>query len=366
MQTVKKLVRLPFAASIVALVTVFLLGPVPASAGKPSGGGSGIKVEALVLPEGFIRAVATDIDDSGNVVVGWAARDTGSVGSFHGIRWTRASASDPWVAEDLHAMVPSSSPESRAVAVNNGGTILLRGTYSNRLFFVMTRAGGVFEFGPNLELYDLSETDSLAGYVWDDSRPGYPLPAVWASPSSPPELLPVLADGYTGIGRWFQGADVIGTAHDASGTWVVRWVYSGGAWSIHPIVLLPANASLTHVNSAGRISLNLNQGSTPDGTSRAAVWDPPYVLPPVQLPLLKGKSSGAGKVMEDGTVTGSSGGLPVIWPTLTSVVPLPVPSGAKSATPNGVNAYRQIAGAMVTTDRYLTLLLEYPIVWTLP
>jgi hypothetical protein len=69
-----------------------------------------------------------------------------------------------------------------------------------------------------------------------------------------------------------------------------------------------------------------------------------------------------------GVVTASSktvkNWLPVIWPTPTSLVRLPLLSGAKYGGTNHVNAYRQVAGAVVFVEGWATV--DHAVIWTLP
>jgi hypothetical protein len=111
--------------------------------------------------------------------------------------------------------------------------------------------------------------------------------------------LPPLASGYDAMASMFQGADVIGTAGDTSGTWVVRWVNSAGTWSVQRIALMPPGArGPSGMNSAGRIGLGTYD---PSGAQqygwdyRPAVWDPPYTQPPVNLPTLSGTAGSTGR-----------------------------------------------------------------------
>lgn len=368
--------RIKAALSVIAFVTAAsLLGAAPAMAGKPSSGGNGIKVEELVKPAGSIRAYANAVNDSGTIAVGAAYWDATWTyrNNFYAVRWTRATPADPWVAEDLRPLMPMGGGgypiDSRAVGVNDAGTILFM-TFSSNHRYVVTSAGAVIDLGANLA-FGLSNNDTMAGY-----RPGSPAVALfWATPTSQPEELPSLASGYDAIASFFQGADLIGTATDASGTWVVRWVNSAGSWSVQRVALLPPRASGPGgMNSAGRISLGLyDPVSAPYGWDhRPAVWDPPYTQPPIPLPTVSGTAGGAGAVLEDGTVVGVvtassktvKNWLPVIWPTPTSLVRLPLLSGGKYGDTHGVNAYRQIAGTVNFVDGWSTP--EHAVIWTLP
>jgi uncharacterized membrane protein len=367
--------RIKEAWSVVALVTTCLLGPTPAMAGKPSGGGSGIKVEELAKPVGSVEAYAADINDSGTIVVGSAYWDATWVyqNRFYGVRWTRSSPSDPWVAEDLRPLMPMGASgypiDGRAYAVNDAGTILYL-SYGSGHSYVSMGAGALIDLG-DVGVNDLSNNDTLIG-----SRSGTPGVALfWATPTSPPVELPALASGYHAIAMRFQGADVIGRADDASGTWVVRWVNSAGTWSVHRVALMPAKANgPSGMNSAGRIGLGAYDPSAVQygWDHRPAVWDPPYTQPPVNLPTLSGTAGSTGAVLEDGTVVGVvtansktvKNFLPVIWPTPTSLVRLPLLSGAKYGGTNHTNAYRQIAGAVSFVEGWNTI--DHAVVWTLP
>jgi hypothetical protein len=77
-------------------------------------------------------------------------------------------------------------------------------------------------------------------------------------------------------------------------------------------------------------------------------------------------------VLEDGTVVGVvtassktvKNWLPVLWPTPTSVVRLPLLSGGKYGGSAGVNAYRQIAGTVKFVEGWSTI--DHAVIWTLP
>lgn len=362
------------ASPVIALITVCLLGPAPVTAGKPSAGG-GIKVEELAKPVGSVRAYANDVNDSGTIAVGAAYWDATWVyrNNFYAVRWTRATTADPWVAEDLRPLMPPAGDgypiDSRAFAVNDAGTVLFM-TFNSNHRYVVTSAGAVIDLGANLA-ESLSNNDTMVGL-----RPGSPTVALfWATPTSPPEELPPLANGYHASASMFQGADVVGKADDASGSWVVRWVNNAGNWSVQRIALLPPKATGPGgMNSAGRLSLGLYDPSAAQygWDWRPAVWDPPYTQPPVALPTVSGAAGVAGAVLEDGTVVGVvtassktvKNWLPVVWPTPTSVVRLPLLSGGKYGQAQRVNAYRQIAGTVNFVDGWSTP--EHAVIWTLP
>lgn len=367
--------RIKEALSVIVLVTACLLGSALAVAGKPSGGDNGIKVEELAKPVGSVEAYAEDINDSGTIVVGsaywnatWVYRN-----NFYGVRWTRASTADPWVAEDLRPLMPLGRDgrpvDSRAYAVNDAGTILYL-SFGSGHRYVSTTAGDFIDLG-NIGVSDLSNNDTMVGH-----RPGLPAVALfWATPTSPPTELPPLADGYHAVALMFQGADVIGRADDTAGTWIVRWVLSAGTWSVQRVAPMPPGYSgPTGMNFAGRIGLGApDPSSAPYGWgSRAAAWDPPYTQPPVNLPTLSGTAGAAGPVLEDGTVVGIvtassktvKNWLPVIWPTPTSVVRLPLLPHGKYGETYRVNAYRQIAGSVKFVEGWSTI--DHAVIWTLP
>jgi hypothetical protein len=208
---------------------------------------------------------------------------------------------------------------------------------------------------------DLSNNDSLIGFR--SGSPGVGL--FWATPTSQPTELPPLHSGYDATAVRFQGTDVIGRAGDTSGTWVVRWVNSVGAWSVQRIALMSPGANGPGgMNFAGRIGLQSDNGP--------AVWDPPYTQPPVKLPTLSGTAGSTRAVLEDGTVVGVVTAsskmvknlLPVIWPAPASLVRLPLLSGGKYGEANGVNSYRQIAGSVQFVEGWATI--DHAVIWTLP
>lgn len=355
--------------AVIALTTTYLLGPVPAGAGKPpGGGGSGITIEELTKPVGSVEAYAGDVNDIGTIAVGAAYWDAtwDYTNNYHSVRWTRATTADPWVAEDLRLKFPH-NVESRAYAVNDAGTILFL-SYDSGHYYVMTSAGALMDLGTDA-VSDLSNDDTMVGV----RSPGVPL--FWASPSSEPYELPLLESGYGASASAFQGPDVIGWADDADGRWVVRWVNSAGSWSVRRVALLPPKANGPGgMNSSGRISLGLYEPSSVQygWEHRPAVWDPLYTLPPVKLPTVSGTAGSAGPVLEDGTVVGVvtansktvKNWLPVIWPTPTSLVKLPLLSGAKYGQTGRVNAYRQVAGRVSVVDGWATI--DHAVIWTLP
>lgn len=355
--------------AVIALAIACLLGPVPAGAGKPSGGG-GIKVEVLVKPAGSADAYADDINDIGTVAVGAAYWDAtwDYRNNYYAVRWTRASTSDPWVTEDLRLMFPPEI-DTRPYLVNDAGTIVLV-SFNTGHYYVLTTAGSVVDLGTNA-VRDIGNDDTMIGY-----RSGSPGAALFgATPTSPPEELPPLDGVHGASASVFQGPDVIGWAEDATGRWAVRWANTGGSWSVHRIALLPPGASGPGgMNSAGRLSLGLYEPSSVQygWDHRPALWDPPYDQPPVKLPTVSGTAGSVGAVLEDGTVVGvvtaSSktvrNWLPVIWPTPTSLVRLPLLSGAKYGGTSHVNAYRQVAGTAVFVEGWATV--DHAVIWTLP
>jgi hypothetical protein len=357
--------------AVIALATACLLGPAPAGAGKPSGGGSGIKVEDLIKPAGSVDAYAGDISDSGIVAVGAAYWDAtwDYRNNYYAVRWTRASTSDPWVTEDLRTMFPLNI-DTRPYLVNDAGTMVVL-SYNTGHRYVMTSSGAVIDIG-TYSVNDLSNNDTMVGYGWGTQSD---VPLFWASPSSPPEELPPLASGQNAGASLFLGPDVIGWADDGDERWVVRWVNNAGSWSVHRIALLPPGVSGPNgMNSAGRISVGVYDPSSAryGWDNRPAVWDFPYSEPPVNLPTVSGTAGATGAVLEDGTVVGVvtassktvKNWLPVIWPTPTSLVRLPLLSGAKYGTTSRVNAYRQIAGTASFVDGWATT--DHAAIWTLP
>ena len=358
--------------AVIAVATACLLGPVPAGAGKPSGGGggSGIKVEELVKPVGSVDAYAGDINDSGTVAVGSAYWDAtwDYRNDYYAVRWTRASTSDPWVAEDLRLMFPP-NVDSRAYLVNDAGTIVFL-SYNTGHHYVMTSAGAVTDLATDA-VSALSNNGTMVGYRWVTQG----VPLFWASLSSAPKELPLLDSSFSAGATLFQGADVIGWAEDAAGRWAVRWVNNAGSWSVQRIALLPPQASgPSGMNSAGRLSLGVYDPSSVQygWEHRPAVWDPPYTQPPINLPTVSGTAGTTGRVLEDGTVVGVVTAnsktvrhwLPVTWPTPTSLVKLPLLSGAKYGGTNGVNAYRQISGAVSFVEGWATV--DHAVIWKLP
>lgn len=355
---------------LASLAAVCLTSPAPAQAGKPSGGGGGIKVEELLKPAGSVEAYASDINDNGTVAVGAAYWDAtwDHTNDYYAVRWTRSSTTGAWVAENLRERLPQGT-DSRAYLVNDAGTIVFL-SYRTAHRYVLTAAGDVIDLG-TCGVADLSNFDTMVGSGGTTQS----VPLFWASPSSAPAELPPLADGYAAGASQFQGADVVGWADDASGRWMVRWVYGAGDWSVSRIVLLPASASPGSLNSAGRMALSLYapSGGGQYAWDRApAAWDPPYTQAPAVLPTSPGAAGNVGAVLEDGTVSGAvtansktmTNWLPVIWPTPTTLVQLPLLRGAKYGVTASANAYRQIAGSVSVVDKWGTN--EHAVIWTLP
>ncbi len=368
------------------LVAIFAVAsmavPGVATAGKPGGGGGGsaIRVEDLGRPAGSVNSVAYAINEAGNLVVGaayWNATFD-YPNNRYAARWSRNATTGAWQAEDLRPSLPLHK-RSSGTQVNDAGTVVVSAEYSDSTqhWFVITTAGPMREFGPMEAIADLDDTDRLIGtrYAADASQVAKPL--YWASPSATVVELPVLEAGYGGQAQSFQGLDILGVLADASGDWLVRWKQIGGAWSNPERVLqLPRGYSLTGVSPSGRLAFMHCTGTryfmkTPIGCDwRAAVWDPPYAGAPTYLPNVAGTYSWTGGVMDDGTVTGvtvASNGvdmLPVLWPTPTTLVQLPLLAGGKGGAPGGFNSHRQLAGGVDVPVKGLST--DHAVLWTLP
>lgn len=365
--------------SVILLVGALLAVPLTtAIAGKPSGGAA-IRIEDLGKPAGAVRSAAGAINDAGNVVVGSAYFDaTIEYGNNnYAARWTRASGSGAWQPEDLRPLLPMHKT-SGAALVNNAGTVIISSEFLDSTYhgFVITSAGETLELGPGEGVHGLSESDQMIGSRRDASQALPDKPLFWASPSGPATELPVIHPEFGGQARWFQGPYILGTLADDSGAWLVRWSKIGGQWIVARLQKLPPSYELTGVAPSGRLAFAHCTGpryfmQTAIGCDwRAAAWDPPYDGAPTYLPNFAGTYSWAGSVMDDGTIPGvtvASNGvdmLPVLWPTPTMLVKLPLLSGGKSGGPSGFNAYRQIAG-------YVDVPLKgrstyHAVVWTLP
>jgi len=190
----------------------------------------------------------------------------------------------------------------------------------------------------------------------------------------------MLEPGSGGSARWFDGTDILGTLSDATGKWLVRWSpVAVGSWSVTRVAQLPVSHELSGVSlgsPGGRLALahcagKLSFVGTVYGCEwRAEVWDSPYAGMPKYLPTVAGVHSWTGGVMDDGTVLGvsvASNGvdmLPVVWPTPTTLVKLPLLSGGKSGSAGGINAFRQVAGAVDVPVKGRSQ--NHAVVWTLP
>jgi hypothetical protein len=362
--------------SITLLASVLLAMPLASAvAGKPSGGNS-IRVEDLGKPAGSVTSGAGAMNDFGNIVVGaayWNAT-LDYPNRNYAARWTR-STSGAWQAEDLRTLIPNTT-ESGAMQVNNAGTVTVKSldtADSQYHSLVITSSNAVIDLGANVFPNDLNQADAMIGYRYDPSAQST-VPLFWPSPSIAPQVLPILAAGYSGEASWFDGPDIVGTSDDASGRWLVRWSASSGTWQVTPIVKLPvATVAATGINSAGRLALWVCDPFPCDllkNNARAAVWDPPYTRPPTYLPTLAGPKSYSGVVMEDGTVVGrviASNGvdmLPVIWPAPATITALPLLTGGKAGGAGRVNAYRQITGSVDVPVKGRST--SHAVVWTLP
>ena len=367
---------------LVAILTVASLAvPGMAAGGKPGGGGGGsaTRVEDLGRPAGSVNSAANAINEAGSVVVGaayWNATFE-YPNNRYAARWTRSAATGAWQAEDLRTLLPPHK-RSSGTQVNDAGTVVVSVEYrdSTQHWFVITSAGPMREFGPIEAVADLDEGDRLIGtrYAADATQVAKPL--YWASPTAAVVELPVLQPGYGGQTLLFQGLDILGTLADASGDWLVRWRQVDGAWNVERVLQLPRSYSLTGVSPGGRVAFMHCTGTryymkTPIGCEwRAAVWDPPYAGAPAYLPNLAGTYSWTGGVMDDGTVTGltvASNGvdmLPVLWPTPTTLMQLPLLTGGKAGAPGGFNSHRQLVGSVNVPIKGLST--DHAVLWTLP
>lgn len=371
------LVALSVLASLVTMNS-----PIDAKPGGGGGGGGGsgstIRVEDLGWPVGSLRSAASAINEAGDLVVGWAYWDVtvDYPNRNFAARWTRNAATGAWQAEDLRPLLPRHKT-SEGRLVNDAGTVVVRAeiTDSSELWFVIMSAGSTRELRPGDSVYDLNDADQMVGSGLDpDTGTGSPL--YWASPSAAPVALPVIEDGYSGEAKWFQGPDILGTLADGSGTWLVRWSQADGAWHVARVQLMPEKYFLTGVGTSGRLALMHCAGTRyftglPIGCDwRATFWDPPYLGAPVYLPNVAGTFSWTGTVFDDGTVAGTtvaSNGtdmLPVLWPTPTTLVKLPLLSGGKNAGAPGFNSHGQFAGYVDVPVKGLSRF--HAVVWTLP
>jgi uncharacterized membrane protein len=98
---------------------------------------------------------------------------------------------------------------------------------------------------------------------------GVSRPVFWASPSSPPTLLP-LQSGATGASpRAVNTAGVIVGYSTGSGFRAVRWTSSGGSWTVAFLPDLGRGSSALGLNEAGEIVGSVYNKS---GSVRAAWW----------------------------------------------------------------------------------------------
>lgn len=371
-----RLVALGALVSLVALcITV---DAKPSGGGSGGGGGSTIRVEDLGWPTGSLRSAATAINEAGDRVVGWAYWDVtiDYPNRNFAARWTRNAATGAWQAEDLRPLLPRHKT-SEGRLVNDAGTVVVRAEFmdSSEHWFVITSAGPTLELRPGDSVSDLNDADQMVGSARDPNT-GTGSPLFWASPSAAPVALPVIEDGYGGQAQWFQGLDILGTLADHSGSWLVRWSRTDGAWSVVRVRQIPDKHDLTGIGSSGRLALmhcaatRYSFGSPIGCDWRAAVWDPPYIGAPAYLPNLAGTYSWTGPVFDDGTVAGvtvASNGvdmLPVLWPTPTTLTKLPLLSGGKSGGATGFNHHRQLAGHVDVPVKGLSKF--HAVVWTLP
>lgn len=368
--------RITIRLFLVSLATVGLAVPHLTVMAKGGGDSSPIRIEDLGKPSGSLSAMAMAINDSGTVVVGsayWDATLTYGNGNF-ATRWTRNSTTGAWLAEDLRPLMPRSS-WSWGEQVNNAGTATFRGTdYADgqTYSFVVTMSNSMTNLGASAVPNHLSEAEAMAGIGFSTGGPTPYLPLFWTSTTANPEVLPVLESGFPGGAYFIDGANIIGTADDGSGEWLVRWSGGSGNWTIARIAMLPPGAAPTGLNSSGRLSLWICD-PLPCNTGRnakAAVWDPPYAGRPTYLPTLNGPTSRAFSVAEDGTVVGdviASNGydtLPVIWPTPTAVVALPLLRGGKAGSVRQINAYGQLVGHVAVAVKGQRE--SHAVMWTLP
>lgn len=360
----------------VSLATITLTVPTLPVMARGSGGGNPIRIEDLGKPSGSLSGTAMAINDSGTVVVGsayWDATVNSSNGNF-ATRWIRNSTTGVWRAEDLRPLMPRST-WSWGEQVNLAGTATLRSmdyadgqTYS----FVVTMSDSIINLGAMAVPMHLSEAEAMAGIGFSIAGPAPNVPLFWTSTTANPQELPVLEPGFAGQAYFIAGANIIGTADDGAGKWLVRWSGGSGNWTIARIASLPPGAEPTGLNSAGRLSLWIcdplpcNNGRN----AKAAVWDPPYAGRPTYLPTLTGPTSRAFAVAEDGTVVGdvvASNGydmLPVIWPTPSAVVALPLLAGGKAGTARHINSYKQLVGHVAVAVKGRRE--SHAVLWTLP
>lgn len=368
---------------LVALSALSLLAAPSVTVGAKPGGGGGagstIRIEDLGWPAGSLRSAAAAINQSGDLVVGWAYWDVtiDYPNRNFAARWTRNAATGAWQAEDLRPRLPWHTTSDGRL-VNDAGTVVVRAEFADGTehWFVIMSAGPTLELRPGDSISDLNDEDQMAGSGRNPDQAPLELPLYWASPSAIPVELPVIQDGFGGRAQWFQGLDILGTLADGSGNWLVRWSRSDVGWNVLRVQRIPDKYFLTGVGSGGRLALMHCAGTryfvgSPIGCDwRAAVWDPPYLDLPAYLPNVAGTYSWTGRVFDDGTVMGvtvASNGvdmLPVLWPTPTTLVKLPLLSGGKGGGAPGLNSHGQLAGHVDVPVKGLSKF--HAVVWTLP
>jgi len=236
--------------------------------------------------------------------------------------------------------------DSRAVGVNDAGTILFM-TFSSNHRYVVTSAGAVIDLGANLA-FGLSNNDTMAGYRRARRPSRCSGPRRRANPRSCRHW-PV----DTTRSRRSSRCDVIGTATDASGTWVVRWVNSAGAVGAACRPAATQGQWPGGMNSAGRSARLYDPVSAPYGWDhRPAVWDRRTRNRRSSADCIRdGGRRGRGPRgrYRVGVVTASSktvrtgcpssGRRPLPWQVAAAV-------RRQVRDTHGVNAYRQIAGTV--------------------
>lgn len=286
--------------------------------------------------------------NDGEVIVGRSAYTESPKVLFHAVRWTRTSASADWQIEDLHPALPASEM-SQANAVNESGVVVgYMETGGVGRGFVLTAAGDAIDLGPGVFAGALNDAGEMAG----NAAAGYDgrdisVPLYWAAPGSDPSALPPLAAGASAEARFFAGSGaIIGVATDESGDWLVRWQRSGEGWTVQR--LQPHTPRGPHPLAQNVLGMAVGNGCSPPPSCdpladlRAWYWAS-FEEPALQLPTLANLRTFIGGIADDGLMVGTSHvkGLtsyrPVMWPSPTSIVELPLPPKGSSGSAAGVN-----------------------------
>jgi probable HAF family extracellular repeat protein len=221
------------------------------------------------VPAGTCNAGARAINDGGVIV--------GSVNNA-AYRWL-PGPSETWTFESLGSDGSPQDINSRgdvALLHNNGnidnliwiGTLWIEGTGEGTGIVHLRDLPGSTRGCLSKGINNLQQVVGRCHFTENDKL----VPVVWSSPQSEPTALPQLPNAVRYDPNAINDNGVIvGTAITTSGVYLaVRWVLSGGSWTVEDLGSLGGNSEAKGINSLGQIVGFSRVGGS---TDHAFVWE---------------------------------------------------------------------------------------------